>query len=605
MAANGMYNLSDREHSAKGYFIYGGQRSALEANAVTTPDVFDSSISIDIPALHQKFDTRIKIRRVDDTKIQGNMDVQMADRRLSIEGELDSKSSVKSGRQFHEKSIKVHMTLPSTSYPRVSTELNIQVPKSDLSSLKLDASLSLPSGTSKGTFGYEVPIHRGQGIGVQIKLDSPYVSNHPVEFSVTKETSGPSKFEVRFQYEQNDLHLSYDTTLSKLHLAVFANVPELFESHNPIRMELTGTGNWPNERSLKISGSCSQYTFSTEGLVGAQGDETNARFVLNVPVLLSDQYELTAKIQKNVTGHYLVDLTGLKGKKSVELRGEVTYEVDNISASGRITGTLGNHFVQIKSYRMGENRIVEINGESAILLKGRRFKAEGKFKPVENGFEVEITCRTRSSTHSAKITSVFTLSNGSVRVTLDSPTLAPFTANSEWSVDSKSIQAKLTIDAGEDLHQAEMMANIEDLESMLRIQCPMLLSEEFSLHGKAVVNDNAVDFLGDAKINGAQWRLEGMTRSESTRNMEVRLELRTPFDDWERLTFAGKSSPEEILAEVYTPLPNFPNAMFRASGFPVMALYERPDITLLDNTRPVIVVALPWMNYTVSGKLFF
>ncbi|CAG7820252.1 unnamed protein product [Allacma fusca] len=602
MHATGQYAVTDKEQSAKGFFTYDGQRSSLEARARSLPGSFQSIISVDIPVLLQKLNADVNIRRVSENKLQGSIEMQMRDRRLAIQGEYteDNVQSSKSNLPIVQRNLKLTMSLPSQKYPQLSADVTMQQPKEGFASLQVEATITMPSGISKGAFGYDVPINSSNQVGVRVMVDSPYLSENPMEVVISSGIDGPRKLKLKVQYDRNDVQLSWDMTLPEYDITAFANLPEFLSSHNPLKFNANGRFNWPEEITIKSSGSCSQYTYDIATGFVAFNNDISIQLSAEIPELFDEKREITFKIQRNGQGTHTLKATASKGTKTLELFGESEWQPENVSVKSRFNGSYGNHYALLTAKKVGQNWQLDLYGESNTLLSGKRVRVSGQIQPKENGegFDVLVQCTTRGITHKGKFTVVLNPWNGEIGMTLESPRKTSFHANIEWAINSTSVWGKIYTNAGGEDHLMKVWLNKEDPEAEISIKCLFIPSEEFNIHTKAIISDTQVWILGQTKWNGDQWKVEGSAHYEDTQDMAAKLEFMTPFEEWDRITFEGKLNPTEVHAEIYTPIKNFPNAKIKIAGIP---LFESLTLESLDDTKPLVIIGLPWMTYQVSG----
>ena len=558
-----------------------------------------SRMNIDIPILRQKLEASINIQKPDEQNINGVLIMKMSDREVSVKGSLltNKYRSSQFGKMV-EQTLKLSISLPSPKYSEVQAEFLMRKPTNSYTNMQVEGTVTVPQGTSKVALRYELPTKSSNTVAVEWLVDSRLVSREVIKGAIEAENLSLKHFAIQLRYRNNEVKLLWDLA-TKYRVEAFAHLPNFLHESSPLRFTAEGTFNLPKEFTIRSTISCSKSSSNLEASIVKNSQGYNIRAFLDSPRAMTEPQEILVKLQQTDNGRFVVDVSGVRGKKSFSATGEFVIQDNVMSISGKVSGSYGAHFIQVSGRRNGRMLEIELNGESLSLLKGKKVNISVNVHPTQTGFTANMDCRTKKSVHSASINADFQPRAAIVSMKISSPDFEPVLMEAQYTKDQDAFIGKLMANVMGEPHNFEVSLNKRDLEAKFNVQSPYIPSQEFNAHVKSVVDKNNVNIVGDLSWNAIHWRFEGTAMFDHFKNMEAKLEIITPFKSFDRVTIGGKLAADEIIVELYTPLDSFPNSMFQLSGIP---FYDTIDST---NFHPKFIIGFPWAKYSVAGKVLY
>lgn len=593
------YVTSTNSALINGVLLLNGEKSFVSTSLITNGNQSLCKVLLDIPLISQKMDISISTVTSGPQNVKVSVDLKANEQLIEISGALKSHIfDSTGGERYLERVFQISTNISTPDVTSVGVELFVRKPFKSYSSLNVITTLTINEKVSSLSGGYKLPSVDSTSTGIFLKLQSAYL---PVaenyEFFIETFGRGIHKVEGKLNYKLSRFDVLWDfgAPSSVLSLSysgrsddgdsVSFQLESVINPTENVQLSLTCYG-WDTHYNFRSS-----ITRSAQTIVG--------HIFIDAPLLFStiNQYKITVTL--NEDGSYAMEASVARGRLILELVGDAALSSQDVNVVLKAVGSYGSHYAMIVGNRHedGGEYTFEITAESSSLLTGKRVNVRGNVTVDENSISTVLQCRARRNIHELSVAWSKQRGGGKLLVNMDSPSLSPAKVEAEWSSSpDRNYLAKLFIQSFDTVHRAEFGINLADFEGQLHIVSPLLPSTEFNFHVKSVINSRNIDLLGDIRIRGAHWRLEGVAAFGSMRDMTFKIEARTPFQFLDRITFGIKSVKDEVYLEIHTPAGYVPNVMVRLGGMQAL------DSGRWYELKPNLVISLPNEKYSAMGK---
>lgn len=598
MELSGQYKVGDNEYSADGFVTYDGIRSGLRAELITKRDSMAAQMSVDVPALGQKVDANIYLEMTEHDYVVGQLELSMGDRHVSVKGSLANThyTSTEFGSMV-EQDLKMSISLPRSDYGEVSSIWKISRIENAWEHAEIEGSVVFAGETHKVAIRYDIPTETNARIGLDWYLNSPLLSREVLKGAFQADKLSMSNFRGGLRYRENEFKVSWSFGQNFM-IDGSVDLPNTLHESSPLRIQVEGVFNFPSEISLRTTVSADKDSSTFEASLARLDHIFNIRlFCDGLPLHAhSEGIEIRFKIHNLDGEKAVIDVFGSYGQETFSAIGELVSSSSTTSASVKVLGSYGSHFGQLAWGKMHGQYYVELNGESLNLFKGKKLSVIGSLSPTNTGIDASIECRTKNAVHGIKVSVELGRERGALLAKVDSPFFDQMLLDVTYVLNADRIEAKVGVNLM-DLHQIQILVSRRDREAKLFIHCPIFTSEPISVHIKGMTNENDVSFIGDVDVFRSRFRGEGTFRFKNLRDIEMKLEIITPFESLDRITVEGAIGEEAVGIEFYTPIKELPNFIFKLSGIEIFETYS------FENFHPKMTVGLPFVNYATEGKL--
>ncbi|ODN05278.1 Apolipophorin [Orchesella cincta] len=594
----GDYGSSPTSAFFNGVLHLNKYKSILNTSVSTEGNQTLCKAILELPSIKQKVDLEIATVSAGPQNLGGSILLKVNDQEFQISGNLKSKVFESTrGERYIERLLQLTGNFSSIEITNTGLQLFIQKPVGTYSSLNIIGTLNVNDQTSTVSGGYELPNENTTSAGLFLKLQSSLLpSEESYEFFLKSFGNGLKKVEGKLNFKLTRFDILWDFVMPTSVLSV--GLTGRSDGGDRIFFQVESIFN-PNEivqLSLNCHCSDTDYTFRTT--LTRSDTAVVGHLYVDAPPLFDSTNEYKISVTKNTDGSYTMEASAVRGRLVLELAGDASLSPNNVSVVLKAMGSYGSHYADVTGSRNEDGFAVEVTVESSSLLVDKRVNVRGTLGIADGTINANIQCRARRNIHELSIS----LSRGEGRggklvVNLESPTFDPAKLEAEWDSREKYYFGQLKIIAWKKAHQSEFGINLEDFEGKLHIISPLLPSNEFNFHVKSIVNSENFDVLGDVRIRGSHWRLEGIASFFSLRNMTFKIETRTPFEFLDRITLGIKSTSEEIYLEIHTPASYVPNVMFKLGGI------DGLQQGIWHQLKPNLIVALPNGKYSAEASL--
>lgn len=576
-----------------------GQQSMLNASLSSEGTLSTCKASLDIPAIKQKVDLEIMTIVTAPHNLKGEVNLIVNEHELQVAGGL--KTSVfdsPRGERYIERVLQLSSNVTTYQFTSVGVELFLRKPLRSYANLNVVGTLNINEQLTTLSGGYELPsVETPLNSGIFAKFQSSYLpSDENYEFFLKSFGKGFHKFEGKLNYKMTRFDLLWDFVMpsSVLSLSysgksddgerILLQIESILNPTENVQLNINCHG-WDTHFTFRTS-----LTRSVTAVIG--------HLFIDAPHILTSINEYKITVMKNEDGSYALEASAVRGRLIMEVVGDAAISSANLNMVVKAMGSYGSHYAMLVGNRSGGGQYgFELTAESSSLLVGKRVNIRGNMTIDDGKISTTLQCRARRNIHelSVSLRRDENGNGGQFTVNLISPSVDPAKLNAEWSSKGKEYFSKLLIQLFQKNHEAELGLNLKDFEGKLQVKSPLLPSNEFNFHVKSVVNSRNVDLVGDIKIRGSHWKLEGVAAFAGVSDMTFKIEVRTPFAFFDRLTLGIKCVKDEVYLEVHTPSSYIPNVMFKLEG--IQAIGQGSYHKL----KPNLVISVPNGKYSAMG----
>lgn len=531
--------------------------------------------------------------------VRSHVNLKVNDQRFELLGSLKTQvfESVR-GDRYIERVIKLSTNITTGQLNTIDLDIFLRKPLRTFENINTIVTLSVNDMTTSVSGGYELPNPAsGSSAAIHAKLESNYFPvDESYEFFLKSFGKSMKKIEGKLNYKSTRFDILWDFLLQTSVFSVsysskmddgerlLLQTESILNVGKNVKFSLNCHG-WDTHYTLRTS-----LTRETSAIIG--------HLFIDAPQILASTNEYKVIVTTNEDNTYSLEASVVRGRLVMELVGDGSLSSTNVNMVVKAMGSYGSHYAMLVGNRNIDGQYgFELTAESSSLLVGKRVNIRGNMTVEARSVNVALQCRAKRSIHEMSLlwTSEET-GAGKLTVNLNSPSRDPASLSAEWSSASRLYFGKLVIQLFGANHQAEFGVNVMDFEGKLNIVSPLLPSNEFNFHVKSIVAAKNVDVMGDIKIRGSHWKLEGVAALNSLYDMIFKIEVRTPFAFFDRLTLGIKCVQDEIYLEVHTPVTYIPNAMFQLGGIQAIRQGRWHEL------KPNLVISVPNGKYTAIGK---
>ncbi|CAL8077850.1 unnamed protein product [Orchesella dallaii] len=592
----GDYGSSSSSAFFNGIIHLNNYKSILNTSLSTEGNQTLCKAILDLPSINQRVDLEIQTVTSGPQNLGGSILLKVNEQEFQISGSLKSKEydSIR-GERYVERLLQLSGNFSCIEVTNTGITLYIEKPLRTYSSLNIIGTLTINDQTSTVSGAYVLP-NQNTSAELYLKLKSSlFQSDENYEFFLKSFGNGLKKVEGKLNFKLTRFDILWDFVQPTSVLSV--GLTGRSDAGDRLLFQVESIFN-PNEIvQLSLNCHCSEtdYTFrttltrSTTAVVGY--------LYVDAPPLLQSTNEYKVSVTKNFNGSYTMEASAVRGRLILELAGDASVAQNNVNVILKAMGSYGSHYADITGSRNDDEYAVEVTLESSSLLVDKRVNIRGTVALTERNINANIQCRARRNIHELSVSLSRGEGSGKLMVNLESPTFDPAKLEAEWDSREKYYAGQLKIQAWNKAHQSEFGINLEDFEGKLHIISPLLPSNEFNFHVRSIVNSENFDVLGDVRIRGSHWRLEGIASFFSLRNMTFKIETRTPFEFLDRITLGIKSTADVIYLEIHTPASYVPSVMFQLGGLQGLEQGKWHGL------KPNLAISLPNGKYSAEASL--
>lgn len=583
--------------------LLNGEKSVLNASLTRNDPQVVCKAFLEIPQVKQRIDVEITTVFSEKQNLKGDLKLKVNDQEIEISGALKTHGFDLDGQTYVHRVLEISSNITSTDVTTIGLELSIRKPLINFSDLNVVATLSINDQLSTLSGGYKLPTTSKLPFGAEIsaKFQSSYLPpDEDYDFFLMVFDKSLKKVAGKLNYKVTEFNILWDflTTTSTTTVSYSSKSDDgerlLVQIENIV--DLSQNANL----TINCHGWDTHYNFRTS--LTRQNTTLTGHLFIDAPHILATTNEYKIIVTTNEDGSYGLEASVVRGRLIMELVGEVSIRGNttypSINMMAKAMGSYGSHYAMVIGNGNGNGQYgFEMTAESSTLFVGKRVNVRGNMTIDERRISTVLQCRARRNIHELSV--VWRKEDngaGKLSIGLTSPSVDPAKVTAEWLSRGKLYTGKLSILVFQKNHEANVILNLKDFEGKLHIVSPLLPSNEFNFHVKSIVNSRNVDLMGDIRIRGSHWRLEGVAAFIALRNMEFKLEARTPFAFFDRLTLGLKCVQDEVYLEIHTPASYIPDVLFKLGGLGGLKNGQWYKL------KPRLSVSVPNGKYTLIGK---